>query len=196
MAPDEGQTASGTPRRRLTPMVWYVMGAIALVGIVGGLLASKKSKTKTDEGARAVVVPGDAARTVVVPPCNPPAAVTEANAAALRDVQGTTAVTLPPAPAARTVVVPRCVTGAAGSPALPSAAFVLRAGEEVRAESGGKGGDPIAKGVRVQLLVPRGSRARTVVVPRCREKSKAKAGRQSVLEGRTGDSALVIAPRC
>jgi hypothetical protein len=194
---DEGGTASRPRPPAMTRVPWYVIGAMIFVGVLGGVLIPKSSNKKTDQGARGVVVATDAPRTVVVPPCTPPVVVTPANAETIRSsVQGTTAVTLPRAPGTRVVVVPRCVPGAPGSPSLPSAAFVLRQGKQTTTSTSSKGGDPIAQGVLRQVLVPPGSPARTVIVPRCRTKSKAKAGSAVQLPPPPHGSTVVVAPPC
>ena len=194
----ESGTATETRAPRMSRTPWYVIGAFIFIGVLGGVLMPKSSSKTTDAGARAVVVPtADASRTIVVPPCSPPATVTQSNVSAIPNVQGTTAVTLPQAPGARTVVVPRCTAGTPGSPSLPSALFVLRQGKLTTTKtSSSKGADPIAQGVLLQLVLPTGSPTRTIVVPRCTKKTKSKAGIATQLPNPPRGSTTVIAPPC
>jgi hypothetical protein len=173
-----------------------VMGA--LIVLLGGgslVLGSKKKETPksfTAAGSfRAVVVPTDRPRTVVVTPCNAPAPETGDGAR----VAGATTVRLAGGTGLRTVLVPRCnaATGTSvnGMANRPSAAFVLKAGDKppnVPAK-------PSDKGVQSHLVLPSQSSAETIVVPPCRAGTKPQgdAARQIVLNPQ-GSSA--VAPDC
>jgi hypothetical protein len=122
--------AVGAPNRT----VLYVIAAIIVLFVVGGLVVgSKQKKTKTPlppANARAVVVPtDDAARTLVVAPCRTPLADTVADARAGRSTPNTVRVQLPRGSGDRAVLVPNCSPQTGGvSSGLPAAAFVLPVG--------------------------------------------------------------------
>jgi hypothetical protein len=185
------------------PVPWIVGGAlivlfvvIAAVGSGGGSKSKSKAKSPP-EGGRAVVLPVERSRTVVVPPCSTPVSTTARNAAAGRATPGATAVALPEGPGVRTLLVPHCLprtgaTNAAGN--LPSAAFIV-AGSERLTE--GQEGAVTAAGItaRSKLILPDGSDATTIVVPPCRKKATGK-GRDTVLSAARRSPKVVVAPSC
>jgi hypothetical protein len=194
---DDRGPSTATPARRTTRVPWIVAGVLVLVAVVAGVLVtSKKSEPIKTEGSRAIVLPtSDRARTVVVAPCSPPTVITPATASSQIQVPGAIAVSLPRSAGARTVVIPRCAAKAApspGSPNIPSAAFVLGAGEQVSDKSDPKAKDPIAVGIKQQLTVPTASAVTTVVAAPCQ--GKATAPRTTVLKPTAGSTA--IAPGC
>ena len=199
---DDGESGTATEERPRpiggSRVPWIVIAA--LIVVLGGLaIAMKKGGTKSvTEGARAITVPvADRARTVVVPPCNPPTEINQANASAQAQVTGATVVELPRGGAERTVVVPLCGRAFAGTgaPNVPSSAFVLAPGKAVSEEKPGPTGDPLAKGIKSQLLVPTGSPVRTVIAPPCQNKKKGAEVNSLVLKPPSG-STIAVAPPC
>jgi hypothetical protein len=182
--------------------MWVVGGALIVVFVVIAVVAGggKKSKSKASPPpgtARALVVPVDRARTVVVAPCSTPLQATVRNTAAGRATPGATTVELPKASGVRTLLVPDCLaktgaTNAAGD--LPSAAFVVPGSER---PTEGEAGSVAVNGVaaRAKLILPDGSRATDIVVPPCSKKSSSK-GRTDVLSASKSTPGLVVAPSC
>src|SRR4051794_2760259 len=106
-----------------------MIAVLAIAGFVGE--SKKKSPPKSFFAVgsfRAVVVPTDHPRTVVVTPCNAPAT------GAGVGTPGATTLRLQANSGMRTVVVPKCEatrgTQANGTANAASAAFVLKAGEQ------------------------------------------------------------------
>lgn len=181
--------------------VWIVGGVLVLVLVVGALVAGggKKKKTTTPPSppvsARAVVLPANRSRTVVIPPCNTPLGATARNAAAGRPTPGATTALLPPSSGVHTLLVPNCqptksgATNAAGD--IPSAAFILGRRDRLTKDPKGKlVSDGVAAGS--QLILPDGSNASTVVVPPCIKETAAN-DRDAVLKG---GAAVVVGPAC
>ncbi|MFN2615501.1 MAG: hypothetical protein ABR581_00080 [Thermoleophilaceae bacterium] len=163
---------------------WIVAGALVLVLGLGAVLAGGKKKSSKPKGAppgtRAVIVPaGSRPLTLVVPPCGTGRRIAPAGAQRQLHTQGAAVFQLPPRRTVRTVQVAPCGS-TAGAP--PAAAFVLQGKKE-----GGKAGAPL------QLVVPNGSTARTLVVPACAGTSKKGA---SVLPPPAGGSSAALAPPC
>jgi hypothetical protein len=178
--------------------VFYVMGVLAVVlAIVGTVADSSKKPPPTSflQGGsfRAVVVPTDRPRTVIVTPCDAPAPTTGEGALTTPGV--TTVRIVANASGRRTVLVPRCAaqTGTAtnGTANLPSAAFVLKPGEQPTVQP-----KPAPTGVQSQVLVPSDSPASTIVVPPCRAGAKpaGDTARQVVVQPGAGGTA--VAPAC
>lgn len=181
--------------------VWIVGGALILIFVVGSLVAGGGKKKKAAAApsppvsARAVVLPANRTRTVVVPPCNTPVRTTARNAAAGRPTPGATTFELPPRRGVRTLLVPHCqptksgATTASGD--IPSAAFVLGDRERLTKDRDGK---ILAGGVAAgsQLILPDGSSTPTIVVPGCTKKAAANE-RDAVL---AGGSDVAVAPAC
>ena len=181
--------------------VWVVLGVLAVV-LIGAMVAGGGEKKKkkaapppTPVSARAVLLPANRSRTVVVPPCNTPVNTTARNAAAGRPTPGATTVRLRPARGVHTLLVPHCqptktgATNAAGD--IPSAAFVLGGRRRLTKNPDGKlEADGVAAGS--QLILPDGSNASTVVVPPCTKKGEANE-RDVVLRG---GSAVAVGPSC
>jgi hypothetical protein len=178
---DSGAQRGRWSRNRVLPAV--CLGLIALFVILTLALGGKKGTAKSEPTARSLVLQaGERPVTVLVPACETPAG-TQA------DAPGTTRVELPPGRGVRTVVVPNCTTGTG---TLPSAAFVLQNDSELPPGSSAPPGTvPAGLIVGSRLTLPTGSDARTVVVPPCGEKSKAKE--DAVLRPRGG---TVAAPAC
>ena len=159
-----------------TRLVWVVMVVLAL--ILGGIaiaMKPKKQQKGATPGARALIVPDDRTRTVLVPPCASGTNVTSNDPAKVRSQPGTVEVVLPAGGAgSRTVAVPHCNSDAGtqtagGGPNLPSALYVFGIGTKVEP---GKGGQTAlgAGGLESQLELPTGSTATTIVVTACEEK--------------------------
>jgi hypothetical protein len=195
---------SGRPNRTLL----YIMGTLAAMFLIGGLIVGKKEEPKPGQppappNARAVVVPtDDAARTIVVSPCQTNVSETAREAEEQTSTPNTVRVELPRGSGDRAVFVPHCSpnTGGVGS-GRPSAAFILPMGSKsktlqmppLNAES--------------QLLVQADSEARTLVIPPCTGQIGGEAGRPApaveggreqdvVLEPEDPGSELAVAPQC
>jgi hypothetical protein len=173
-----------------------VIAALVVVLLAAGIVgeATKKSPPKSFMAGgsfRAVFVPTDRDRTVIVTPCDAPEPKTGEGALT---TPGVTTVRLRRDSGLRTVLVPRCTaqkgTQLNGATNLPSAAFVLKPGERPAVAPGKS-----AAGVQAQVVVPTRSDAATIVVPPCRATSKAAARDEVVL--RPGDRpGTAVAPAC
>jgi hypothetical protein len=186
------------PRNRVP----WIAGAALVVLLVGGALlvgGGKKSKSKSPasapETARALVVPTDRPRTVVIPPCQTPLQDTVRQAESGRPTPGATTFELPRAPGVRTLLVPHCQPGTGATNAdgsVPSLAVVLADRERLSEDQGSIRAEGFL--ARSQLVLPGGSSAGTIIVPPCAKKGAAK-GRDAVLSG-DGGSDLAVAPVC
>jgi len=184
--------------------VWVIIGLLIVVFVIVGVVAGggKKSKSKgatiAPVSARAVVLPANQTRTVVVPPCNTPVSATARNAARGRPTPGATTVELPRASGVHTLLVPHCQPSKSGSTnadgSIPSAAFVL--GDTKPPTKDGEG-RIAADGViaAAALILPDGSDTSTIVVPPCTKKAAGKE-RDSVLSADKDNSDLVVGPSC
>src|SRR3954451_1419946 len=171
----------------------FVVAGVLIVLLGGGVILTKSSKKSSGpkvppETARALSVPANVPRTVVVAPCNTPVQQTKGPG-----TPGSTALQLPAGGGTRYVLVPHCLpkAGVTESPgAIPSAAFVLPSGDR---PAEGQGGSLVAGHLvaRTQLLLPNGAKATTIVVPPCTKKT---AGKRDV--ALSGDSRTVTAPKC
>jgi hypothetical protein len=179
----------------------WIVGAVLAVALVVGVLVATGGKSKSKapppppESARALVMPANRARTVVVPPCNTPVADTERAARRGEAAPGATQLQVPRGRGLRTVMVPHCQpdTGSTTlSGDVPSAAFV--AGGERRLGKDAQGnlivGGAVAKS---QLVLPDDSQATTIVMPACDKKTGEK---DEVLSQEQAGSGLVTAPSC
>ena len=162
----------------------------------GGKKSKSKGATIAPVSARAVVLPANQTRTVVVPPCNTPVSATARNAARGRPTPGATTVELPRASGVHTLLVPHCQPSKSGSTnadgSIPSAAFVL--GDTPTKDREGR---IAADGViaAAALILPDGSDTSTIVVPPCTRKAAGKE-RDSVLSADKDNSDLVVGPSC
>lgn len=166
---------------------------------VGGAIITKKTPSTINRGTRAVIVPtGDAARTVIVPPCGTGTNTATSNIATLMNTTGTISVTLPMGGGLRDVLIPKCtgaVGGSAGTSNLPSAAFVPRPGAplpKIGASASSTAGSSL--NAQFQLTVPEGSPIRTIVVVPCEQKNP--SGSAEEILGVTGSSTTAVAPPC
>jgi hypothetical protein len=191
--------------------VFVIMAVIAALFLLGGVFIGK---TKEEEmppppappgNARALVLPSDdAARTVVVAPCNTDPEETADDAREDRATPNTVRFEFPRGGGDRALLVPDCSpkAGVSGSNSgLPAAAFVLPVGSKenrlqmplLRAES--------------QALVPQEGKAKTVVISPCTGQLGGEAGKpapsreggdnqDAVLEPEEGQGDLVVAPLC
>jgi hypothetical protein len=172
--------------RTVVAVIVALIAVLAIGVALGG--SSKKSPPKSFVAGgsfRAVVVPTDQPRTVVVAPCNAPSSP----AASMR-TPGATTLRVPAGGAqVRTVLVPKCAatqgTQLNGTANTASAAFVLKPGEEPAIPP-----KPSTTGVLARVVLPSQSSARTIVVSPCR---KTAAQREVVLKPR---GATVVAPSC
>jgi hypothetical protein len=177
--------------------VWIAIGVLALLLIIGSAAGGGKSKTSKPppppplDNARAVIISGGdgSARTVVVSPCQAPVASTRQNVGKHRPTRNAVVFETPAQPAARIVLVPDCIKpdpGQTASGESPAAAFVLPVGSQ-------KPSSPTLKvAAQTQVLVPRGSRATTVIVPPC---TGAAVKRDVVLSPGPGTT-VATAPAC
>ncbi len=176
---------------------WIVSGVVVVVLLIAVFAFGGKEESKPKpppESARALSVPVNRARTVVVPPCNTPVEQTTRLAARGQAAPGATTLELPAGSGVRFVLVPHCqpATGVTATPGnIPSAAFVL-AERERPAER--QGGGFTAGGVTAsnQLILPNGSAATTIVVPPC---EKGKGSKRDVVLGEE-KAGTVVAPSC
>ncbi len=184
---------------------WVVGGVLILVLVIGAVVATSGKKSKPamppppPESARAVVLPANQSRTVVVPPCNTPVSDTTRGAGGGRaGTPGATAFELPRERGVRTLLVPHCQPTKTGSVnaegSIPSAAFVL---PDERRLTKNQEGKIDVQGViaESQLILPNRSTVSTVVVPACTKKAASK-GRDIVLGADKGNPDLVVAPSC
>ena len=195
---------AGSPNRTLA----WVIGTIIALFLIGGLLIGKKEEPKPGQppappNARALVVPtDDAARTVIVSPCQTNVQETAEEVEGGESVPNTVRVELPRRSGDRAIFVPHCSPQSGGvSSGRPAAAFILPMGSKsktlqmppLNAES--------------QLLVQTDSEARTVVVPPCTGQIGGEAGRPApeieggreqdvVLEPEDNGSDVAVAPQC
>src|SRR3954451_3441626 len=176
----------------------FVVAGVLIVLLGGGVILFKGNKKKSgptvpQETARALSVPTNQARTVIVSPCNTPVQQTTSAVKNGEAPPGATTVALPAGAGTRYVLVPHCLpkAGVTETPGpIPSAAFVLPAGD--RPAEGQAGSLVVGSFVaRTQLLLPNGAKTSTVVVPPCTEKT---AGKRDV--ALSGDSGTVAAPKC
>ena len=204
--PQEEVAGAGAPNRTLFVIMATVAALFLLVGVLQGKKKEEAMKPKPLPGnARALVLPSDdAARTVVVAPCNTNPEETAEDAREDRATPNTVRLEFPRGGGDRALLVPDCSpkAGVSGSSSgLPAAAFVLPVGARdnrleippLRSES--------------QVLVPQEGKARTVVISPCTGQLGGEAGRPSpsragganqdaVLEPEEGQGDLVIAPLC
>jgi hypothetical protein len=176
----------------------FVVAGVLIVLLGGGVLLFKGGKKSSgpkvpQENARAVSVPTDRPRTVVVAPCNTPVEQTTTSAAKGESTPGATTLELPRGNGTRFVLVPHCLpkAGVTATPGnIPSAAFVLADKERPVEGQGGTltAGSAVA---RTQLILPNGAKTATIVVAPCTKKA---AGKRDV--ALSGDSSTVTAPKC
>jgi hypothetical protein len=178
---------------------WIVGAVLIVIFAVGAFaLGGKKKKTtpaSKPETARALVLPADRARTIVVPPCQTPLQATVKNARAGKGTPGATTFVLPKGQGQRTVLIPHCQPGTGAitmDGTIPSAALVLGVTErQTETEGGIEAGGFLA---RSQVVLTGGAGASTLVVPPCAKKGAAK-GRDAALGG-GGGSGVAVAPAC
>jgi hypothetical protein len=184
---------------RFNKMPLIAAGALILIVATGVLVCGGKKKSKSAKSppvsARALVVPGNRPRTVVVPPCNTPVSSTAGNAARGQPTPGATTVEVPGGGGVHTLLVPNCQATKTGSTTadggIPSAVFVLGTRKRLSKDKEGKieSDGVVANSV---LLLPNGSSTSTIVVKPCTKKPAGK-GNDSVLKG---SSELAVAPAC
>lgn len=188
---DEPARDSDEPVRDSRVPFW-VMGVLGLALVIGAAAFGKKEKKAEEnpaartEVARAVVVPSDRPRTLIVAPCDAPLEQTVTDASAGQPTELASVFRLPAGPGqgVRTVLVPHCAEGAATAGGrAPSAAIVLAS----RADDAG------AQEAQSRVLLPVGSDLTTIVVPRC---AKPGVRGDSVLGPHEDDPDLAVARPC
>lgn len=190
----------------MTRVVWVVMAFLILaIGVPAAVIKQSKDKGTAphQEISRAVLVPTDVARRVIVPPCGTGVPVASIPPGELADTPGTISFTLRRGRGDRVLLIPRCRAsqGAQASEGanLPSAAFVLPVGADVTAGRGGsaEAGTEI---VQAQIVVPANSSIETVVVPQCiegrEEATRTATGRAIILEPLRDRPRTALAPPC
>ena len=184
-----------------------VAGVVIVVLVLGlGIGAAVNTEEKTEPGqeiSRAVLVPTETQRRIVVPPCGTGVPVASIPPEKLATTPGTVSFKLQKGRGDRIVLVPRCRASQGAQPSeganVPAAAFVLPVGARVTA---GRGGSAEAGTERVQsqLVVPSGSEIETVVVPRCIESKeqaeKTATGRAVILDPQPGRPRVALAGPC
>jgi hypothetical protein len=179
----------------------WIAGAVLIVIFAVGAVAigSKKKKPPTPaqlpETARALVVPADRARTVVVPPCQTPVQDTVDDAKAGKGTPGATTIELPKGQGQRTVLIAHCQPGTGSTTVdgtIPSAALVLGdTNRRVESEGGIQEAGFLA---RSQIVLGGGATATTLVIPGCAKGGP--AGHDVVLGAGSGSSDVAVAPTC
>lgn len=187
---------------RKNKVPWIAGGVLILIFVIGGFVVSSKKKkpptpAQLPETARAVEVPADRNRTLVVPPCETPLQQSVSSAAAGKAIPGATTLQLPKGNGQRTVLVAHCQPGTGATTidgTIPSAALVLGdTGRRPESEGGIQEAGFLA---RSQLVLGgNGSSATILVVPGCTKKGGAK-GRDAVLSAGGGSSRVAVAPAC
>ena len=183
-----------------------VVMAVLVIGLgVGAAVLDKKKETPKPEQeiSRALLVPTERERRVIVPPCGTGVPVASIDADELATTPGSVALVLKKGRGDRILLVPRCTASQGAAPSeganLPSAIFVLPVGANIDAGRGGsvEAGTEL---VQSQLVVPANSPIRTVVVPRCiesREAAEATAtGRTVILDPQEGQRDTALAAPC
>lgn len=189
--------------------MWIVIFIVIAIIVAGYFAAQKSPKSAVVPGERAVLVPTDATRTVIVVPCGTGAAVATTNAAKALNTIGSVAVTFPAGHGTRVVMVPKCNgghAGVAGLTNLPSAAFVYQAGTPLPVIGGARSvsfsssssseSSSAANRFSAELAVtlPAGSSARNIVVGPC-ERSRYNGAADTLLQP-SKDPTTAIAPSC
>lgn len=189
--------------------VWIVIFAVIAIIVAGYFVTKKKPKSAVVPGERAVIVPTDVSRTVIVVPCGTGAAVATTNATKALNTTGSVAMTFSAGGGPRVVMVPKCNSGRggnAGETPFPSAAFVYKAGTPLPVIGGARSvsfsssssselsiaGNRFSAELAVTL--PTGSSARNIVVGPC-ERSRYNGPAESLLQP-SQDPTTAIAPAC
>jgi hypothetical protein len=179
---------------------WLVGGALIVLFLIGGVIAKPEEAPppppvpNPPENARALTVPTDRARTIVVWPCGKPIQATPQQVRERIPPAGATVFELPEAGGNRTMLVPHCQSKEAVSAGGQASAALLAAPERRLPEAQGGGllaGPLVAKS---QVILPGGASAAIVVIPPCRTADAAE-GRDAILA--VGRSApIALAPGC
>jgi hypothetical protein len=177
----------------MTKTPWVVMIVLALaIGIVAALNTSGKESHPHQEIARAVLIPTDVEREVVVPPCGTGVLLATQKPDELVKTPGTIHFRLQKGRGDRIVVVPRCRAAQGAAPAeganLPSSAFILPVGSRITAGRAGSAEAGTEK-VQSQLVIPARSPIETIVVPNCVE------GRKNAFENASGRAIILNSTR-
>ena len=175
-----------------------VIAVMVVIGAIGTLVgeASKKEPPKSflaGGSFRAVVVPTDRARTVVVTPCDAPSPKSGEGALS---TPGVTTVRLQRDSGMRTVLVPRCAAQA-GTQLQGWRTRRRRRSSSSPASARRSRRRPRRRACRRRSSVPSASEAETIVVPPCRAAAKAEKKAPSEVVLRPGESSgTAVAPAC
>lgn len=186
-----------------TKVPWFVAGFLVVLLILAGSVAGGSSSMSMSTmpmpppaNARGVLLPADGVpRTVVVPSCGTPASIASQTGPS-GSGPGVVRLQLSGSSGARALLVPDCTKPKGGAPAPgappPSAAFLLPVGTTQLQDSSAQ------LSSRSQVLVPAGSRAKTVVVPACVTGGQAPPGakHQDVVLSPKQGSDSATAPSC
>lgn len=180
-----------------------VMGLLVLGLGVGAAVNTKPKPKPQQEISRAVLIPTERERRVIVPPCGTGVPVSSIDPDALATTPGSIAFVLKQGRGDRILSIPRCQASQGAAPSeganLPSAAFVLPVAANLDAGRAGsvEAGTEL---VQSQLVVPANSPIETVVVPRCIESRDAAeetaTGRTVILDPLKGQRDAALAPPC
>jgi len=186
-----------------TKVPWIVAGFLLVLLILAGSVAGGSSSSSMSmmpmpppANARGVLLPADGVpRTVVVPSCGTPASIASQTGPS-GSSSGVVRLRLSGSAGARALLVPDCTRPSGGAPPPgappPSAAFLLPVGTTQLQDSSAQ------LSSRSQVIVPAGSRAKTVVVPACVTGGQPPAGakHQDVVLSPAQGSDSATAPSC
>jgi hypothetical protein len=182
---------------------WVVM-VLLVLGLGIGAAANTEPEPKPEqEISRAVLVPTESERRIIVPPCGTGVPVASIPPEELAKTPGTVAFKLKEGRGDRIVLVPRCRASQGAAPSeganVPAAAFVLPVGARVTAGRGGSA-EAGTELVHSQLVVPANSEIQTVVVPRCIESKEqgldTASGRAIILDAQPSQPRVALAGPC
>lgn len=188
----------------MTRTVWVVMAAIILVlGITTAIVKAPKKSKPGQEIARAVLVPTEQERRVIIPPCGTGVPVASRSPGSLAKTPGSVVFFLQKGRGDRLVVVPRCKAAQGAQPSeganLPAAAFILPIGAQITAGRAGSAEAGTEK-VQAQIVIPANSPIKDVVVTGCiqpkKEAEKTATGRAFIMNPEPGRQTEALAPPC
>jgi hypothetical protein len=178
--------AAETTLQQPNRVPWIVGGTLIAVFVIGGILAAPEETPppppvpNPPENARALTVPADRTRTIVVWPCGRPLPATPQQVPERRTPAGATVVQLPESGGDRTALVPHCQSKEAVTASGKASAVLVAASGKHLPEAQGGGLTAASLVAKSQVILPGGSSATTVVIQPCRTADAAE-GRDAVL---------------